>query len=108
MEVRVVNNPGIDPRELNEDSYVEYCRLYLTERLYEVTPVTAIFNYGNISRIIKCINRDMYLNLNTETGKLLLLNKIYSLFMEGNQAYDREFLYKHMCHLANYNPKLYK
>ena len=81
MDVKLVRGEvpagGINPKELNEDSYVEYCKLYLIQRIYEIIPAISGTEYKHISTLINCINRDMFLSLNTETGRILLLNKIF-------------------------------
>jgi hypothetical protein len=100
---------GVNPRELTPETYEHYCRLYLIERIYEVIPGTSTTSYGNVAKLINCIDPILFENLNLETNKLLLLNKIYSLFMSAsNEEISREFLYKQVSHIASYDPALYE
>ena len=98
----------INPRDLNKKTYVEYCRLYLTEKIYEQIPATCPLKYNHVSRLINCINPIMFDNLTVETNKILLLNKIYSLFMVTDVELYRPFLYELIMHISGYNPELYK
>lgn len=101
---------GINPLELTKETYIEYCRLYLTDKIHAIVPIGSLLEYRHVSRIIKLIDSNLFLNLNTETGKLILLNKIYSLFMEaGNHQLSREFLHKLLdeLDLSEYNKSLY-
>ena len=100
---------GVNPRELTPETYEYYCRLYLIERIHAIIPATSPLNYGNVAKLINCIDPILFENLNLETNKLLLLNKIYSLFMSAtNEEISREFLYKHVSHIASYDPALYE
>ena len=100
---------NINPKELTEETYEYFCRMYLIERIYEIIPVTSEIEYGHISKLINCISPVLFKNLNLETNKILLLNKIYSLFMEAtNEQLSREFLYEKMVHIASYDPALHK
>ena len=114
MEVKLtggtnnMNMGGVNPSELTPETYVYYCKLYLIERIAEVIPSTSITEYGDVCKLINCIDPILFKNLQLETNKLLLLNKIYSLFMEGTkEELSREFLYEKVCHIAKYNPELY-
>lgn len=99
----------IDPTELNEETYVVYCKLYLIERIFEVIPSTSLVQYRHVSKLINSINPILFNDLNTETGKLILLNKIYSTFKSGtNEDLYRPFLYEKISHIAQYDPKLHK
>ena len=109
MENNLLPN-GINPKELTRETYLEYCELYLIDKIYAVIPITVPLSYNNVSKLIGCINTHLFLTLNTETSKLLLLNRIYTLFMEaGNFELSKEFLYELVKNLdvSNYNPKLY-
>lgn len=100
---------GVDPRELTPETYQYYCRLYLIERIYEVTPATSLIEYGHVAKLVNCISPILFKNLQLETNKILLLNEIYSTFMEAtNQPISRQFLYEKICHIASYDPALYQ
>ena len=108
MEAIIRQQNGINPTELNEESYIEYCRLYLIQRVYEVLSSYGV-EYGNIYRLINAIDPSYFDSLITETGKILLINKIYSIFMATyNMEISREYLYQHAENLAKYNPSLYR
>ena len=99
----------VNPRELNETTYYYYCTLYLTERIYEVIPVTSDIQYGDVAKLINAINPELFERLYVETNKVILLNQIYSLFMQAsNEELSREFLYNHVTHLSKYDPELYE
>lgn len=114
MEVRL-NAPQtkevsgrINPKELTPDTFPFYCRLYLIENIYKVIPATSEIEYKHVSQLIHCISPILFKNLKCETNKILLLNEIYSLFMElSNEAFSREFLYGLVTHIASYDPELY-
>lgn len=99
----------INPKELTPETYIHYCRLFLTERVFEVIPQGSTTNYGHISKLINCIDPILFKNLNLETNKVLLLNKIYALFMEATEEQlSREYLYNKITQLASYDPALYQ
>ena len=116
MEVRLTGGATnyattgrVNPKELTEDTYEHYCRLYLIERIYEIIPSTSNLEYGHVSKLINCISSSLFKNLQLETNKIILLNKIYSLFREAtNEIISHEFLYNQMVHIASYDPALYK
>ena len=95
----------INPKDLNEDTYEYYCRLYLIERIYEIIPATSEIEYKHVAKIINSIDTILFKNLYVETNKILLLNQIYSLFMQlSNEEISRVFLYERITHLASYDP----
>lgn len=117
MQVRIVegNQPQtlgqgmINPKELTPETYRLYCELYLSQKIYEVIkPVSKDTNFRMVSRIIDCISASLYDNLNLETNKVLLLNKLYALFLQNlNLEISKEFLYNLVDHLANYASIMY-
>lgn len=100
-------NSPIDPKDLTEDKYIDFCKMYLTERIHEVIPPTELL-YRHVSKLIKCIRPVLFKDLYIETNKILLLNKIYSLFMEVDVELSRAFLYEKVSYIAQYDPKLHK
>lgn len=95
----------VNPRDLNEKTFYYYCTLYLTEKIYEVIPVTSSISYGMIAKLIGSIDPELFDNLRLETNKIILLNQIYTAFMMASEEQlSREFLYGIMCHLASYDP----
>lgn len=91
----------VNPMDLNNDTYPIYCQLYLIQNIYEIIPSTSLIEYRHVSGLIKLIPNVLYQNLNTETDKLLLLNKIYQLFMEFGVELSREYLYQLVSNLYN-------
>lgn len=90
------------PSDLNKTTYEEYCRLYLIERINDVIPsLTSKITYNGIYRLINIIHSDLFTDLDNETTKIILLNKIYSLFMaQYNEILSREYLMDHLNHLS--------
>lgn len=99
---------GINPKDLTEETYDIYCRLYLVQKINEVIPVTCLLNYGHVYKLINSIDPVLFMDFKSHTGKLLLLNKIYSLFMSVNVELSRQFLYEQISYLADNNPAYYK
>lgn len=100
---------GVNPRELTPETYQYYCRLYLIKRIFEVIPAGSMIEYGHVSKLVNCIDPILFQNLQLETNKIILLNEIYSTFMEAlNQPIDEAFLYQHITHVASYDPALYR
>lgn len=95
---------GINPKELTPETYDIYCRLYLIQNINEVIPITAMINYGHVYKLINAIDPILFNDINTHTGKLLLLNQIYAMFMSVDVELSREFLYEKLTFLANANP----
>lgn len=102
MQNQTVN--GINPKELTPETYDIYCRLYLIQNINDVIPVTCLLNYGHIYKLINAIDPILFKDFSSHTGKLLLLNEIYSTFMSFNVELSREFLYNLLTHLAENNP----
>ena len=97
---------GINPRELTPETYDIYCRLYLIQNINDVLDATCILNYSHVYKLIYSIDPILFDNFTTHTGKLLLLNQIYSLFMAANTELSREFLYQKLTYLANNHPSV--
>lgn len=109
MNEMSVKRGQIDPRELNLETYYEYCQLYLGERIYEQIPITSPIDYRTVMKVLDCVSDVLLDNLNTETGKIILINKIYSLFRKiCDVELSREFLYEQAVHLSKYDPSQYK
>lgn len=112
MEVRLTGGPKektggvIKQDELTPETYLYYCRLYLIEHISN--NVSSNINYGIVSKTIHRIDPILFKNLNLETNKILLLNQIYSFFMEENERISQEFLYEKISHIANYDPEINK
>ena len=70
----------VNPKELTPETYEHYCRLYLIENIYETIHSTSCLDYGCVSKLINSIDPILFKNLNLETNKLLLLNKICNNF----------------------------
>ena len=47
---------GINPRDLTEETYDIYCRLYLIQNINEVIPITSLLNYGHVYKLINSID----------------------------------------------------
>lgn len=100
---------GVNPRELTPETYQYYCRLFIIKRIFEVVPPTSLIEYGHISKLINSIDPVLFKNLQLETNKILLLNEIYSTFMEAlNFPLSEAFLYEKISHIASYDPVLYQ
>lgn len=110
------NTGRINPKDLTAETFPIFCELHLTEQIWNVvkTQVPVInlqdqIRYSHVSRIIGRINPILYEGLHTETGRLLLLNEIYRLFMQiAEIELYRPFLYKRVNYLASCNPKNFK
>ena len=88
-------NTAIKSEELTPELFIVYCKLYIADNMYKQIPVTSQLNYNHISMLMEAIDDTLFRNINTETGKLLLANKIYSLVMRvSGEEFSREFLYK--------------
>lgn len=102
-----VSTTGINPADLTPDTYEYYCRMFLIERIYEIIPIVSNIQYGDVSRLINRVDSILFKDLHLETNKILLLNRIYCLFMEStNQMISKEFLYEKVSHIAKYDPAL--
>lgn len=99
---------GINPKDLTEETYDIYCRLYLIQNINEVIPITCLLNYGHVYKLIYSIDPVLFDDFNSHTRKLLLLNQIYSLFMAVDVELSREFLYEKLTYLADNNPAYHK
>lgn len=100
-------NTLIKPEEMTKEMFVIYARLYLTENMFKVVPSTSPLQYGHISTIINGIERVLFEKINTETGKLLLVNKVYSLIRSlTGEEFSKEFLYSLVETLASCMPEM--
>lgn len=96
----------IDPKELTTDTYIHYCRLYLTDRIWKLCPSTSVANYGHVNRLVNIIDYKLFKNLHLETNRVLLINYIYSTFLSCLEIeLPREELYKFTEHLCSYDPE---
>lgn len=99
----------INPKEFTNDTYVDFCRLYMIERMHEVTPINTMLDYKTITRLINSFEYSRWLKLINDTEKIVFINKIYNLCMaqtNGIEHYSREFLYDHLTYLATMYPSL--
>ena len=103
MQNQTVN--GINPKELTPETYDIYCRLYLVQNITEVLPVTCTLSYGSVYKLINSIDPILFMDLNTHTSVLLLLNQVYSLFMAMDVELSREFLFEKIDYLVKNNPR---
>ena len=58
--------------------------------------------YLDVNKLVSIIDDKLFFNLNTESGVLLLSNKIYQLFMCVNVDIDRQFLYNCAVYLSQF------
>lgn len=96
----------IEKEHLTRSSYIEFCRMYITENIFNELSVNYPITFLDISSKIKRIRNDMFSDLGTETSKMLLLNKIYYLFMELGFQLDKDFLYQKVNYITEFNPRL--
>ena len=95
--------PGIlNPNELDYNSYLEYCQMYMTDHIHENIE-SAFVSYADISKLINSLGLTMYEKLTTESGKIIVLNKIHQSFKRVDIDISREFLYGLINHLAQYS-----
>lgn len=87
------NVSGVNPLELTKETYDKFCRLYLIQEINNVIPITCPIQYRHIFKLINSISPALIDSLNTETGKVILLNEVYALFMSVDAELSREFLY---------------
>lgn len=114
--METTNTGKINPKDLTAETFQIFCELHLTEQIWGVVkgqvPIIMIgeeVKYRHISKIVGCINPILYEGLNTETGKLLLLNQIYRLFMQlADIELYRPFLYEKVNYLASCHPSVNK
>lgn len=100
MQAEIKGNLNMD--DLNIDTFPIFCRLYLVQEITKSLPNTCPIQYCHVTRLINSISPVLYENLNTEIGKILLLNEIYSLFMEVEVKLSKDFLYNIVCYLSKY------
>lgn len=100
MQAEIKGNLNMD--DLNIDTFPIFCRLYLVQEITKSLPNTCPIQYCHATRLINSISPVLYENLNTEIGKILLLNEIYSLFMEVEVKLSKDFLYDIVCYLSKY------
>lgn len=94
----------INRDEFNKETYVEFCLLYLKDRFYKEVPITCPLEYRHISKLINTISSSMLLDIQTATTQLILINKIYSLFLSIGVEYSKEFIHDCINHLINNYP----
>lgn len=103
----MARNTTIKPEELTAETFPIYCRMCLTEEMYKVLPSTSPLNYGHINNILSIVENSLFKHIDTETGKLLLVNRIYSLVKSvTEEEFSREFLYELVEELSNYMPDM--
>lgn len=94
----------INRNEFTKETYVEFCRLYLNDKFYKEVPITCPLEYRHISKLINTISSTMFMDIRTETTQLVLINKIYSLFLSIGVEYSKEFIHNCIIHLINNYP----
>ena len=100
-------NLAIKAEELTKETYPIYCRMFLTERMYKQVPITSPLNYGHIFTLVNGVEKVLFEQLNTETGKLLLTNRLYSMVMAlTGEEFSREFLYGLVEEIASCMPDM--
>ena len=99
------NVSKIKQSELNSTTYPVYCNLYLIQKIYDELPASLGFTYGDVSIIINSIDSRLYNNLCNETTEIILLNQIYTLFMQNNVELSREVLKGLVSHLSSLYPE---
>lgn len=98
-------NDPIKQNELTAETYPYFCRLYLSKFIAEEK---GNIKYRVITAIINSIDPILFQNLKLETNKYLLLEQIYSLFMEEDEKISREFLYDKISYISKFDPELIK
>lgn len=98
------NVSGVNPSELTKETYFKFCRLYLIQEINKVIPITCPIQYRHIFKLINSISPALFDSLHTETGKVILLNEVYALFMSVEAELSREFLYGIINYIANKYP----
>ena len=91
--------------ELNSATYPTYCNLYLIQKIYDELPASLGINYSDVSAIINSIDNGLYNNLCNETTEIILLNQIYTLFMQNEVELGRDFLKGLVSHLSSLYPE---
>lgn len=104
MEVKLSNTGYASKEEMTTELYPLFCRLCITERIYKSLPSDTECTYGDVASFVDCVNSILYENLNTETGKVILLNEIYNLFMRINVELQKNLIYEIVDYLASYYP----
>lgn len=93
--------PKINPKELTRDLYLQYCRMYLTQKICEVIPSTSPTNEYHVKCSIEGVDTVLFDHIDTETGKLILVNAIYQMFTYvTEEELSREYLYELVSNLA--------
>ena len=89
--------------ELNIDTYPIFCKMYLIQQINDYIQPNMILTYLDVSKLINSIIDVYFLNLSTNSGILLLSNKLYQTFMCVNMQLDRQFLFGLVSHIAQYS-----
>lgn len=112
-EIHDMNNPvaesSINPMHMDEESFHDYCKLYLSEKIYnKIAEEYLVSDYSIIYNTISDIPDRMYDNLIDETGRIILVNKIHSLLFQMNiNALSLDFLYELVCTISKYDRRQY-
>lgn len=94
----------IKREELDTTSYPIYCNLYLIQKIYEAIPSSEGIEYCDITTIVNLVDTKLYDSLCSETTEIILLNQVYTLFMQNGIELKRDFLYELVHHLSNLFP----
>lgn len=84
---------GVKIEELRDDIAVYYSRLYLIENIYKIIPADSYTEYGHVAKLILCLDPALERRLNTQMGRVTMVNNIMSLFMQAtNEQLPKEYL----------------
>lgn len=101
----MTRNTSIKKEELTMETFIIYCKLFLTEKMFNEVPAVSPLNYGYLNMLINSIETVLFTSINTETGKLLLANKLYTIAKSlTGEEFSREFLYNLVCELSECIP----
>ena len=101
-DTRNVLVASVKKEELNEDTYLKYCNLFLKEKLEPL--VEGKCSYHVLCMTINNIQPEVLYNLRLETQKVLLLKDIVSSFKELEILLNEDDVYILICQLAEREP----
>lgn len=86
---------GICASDLNISTFMYYCRSYFIKKIYEMIPEESEIEFRHVSKLVLCIDPALDRKMNTEMGRVTMVNELISVFMEGtNTRLPREELMK--------------
>lgn len=99
-------NLDIKKEEMNMEQFIEYCRLFIVNNIYKQLPATSMLDYNLLTTTVNSISSTMFKGIDTETGRLLLANKLFSVIKcVTDEDYPIEYLYDMVASLADCKPK---